>query len=109
MWDPSSSLGSACGVVEEPQESSPDCVDHVESPATVKTKLLEARLLSGLVVLKAKMKKRGRLSSKGYQAPGSAYGDVNKPRVGSPTAVKPELWESQLLSGLAIMEERLGK
>ena len=48
---------------------------------------------------------------------GSACGVVKKQksgpnhvhRVQSPTAVKPELWESQLLSGLAIMEERLGK
>ena len=31
------------------------------------------------------------------------------PQIKSSTAVKPELWESQLLSGLAIMEERLGK
>lgn len=30
-------------------------------------------------------------------------------RVESPTAVKLELWEAQLLSGLAIMQERLGK
>ena len=51
-------------------------------------------------------------------SPGSAYGVVEKPqksgpnrvhRVENPTAVKPELWESQLLSGLAIMQERLGK
>ena len=48
----------------------------------------------------------------------AAYGVVEKPqksdpnhvhREESPTAVKPKLWETQLLSGLAIMQERLGK
>lgn len=46
--------------------------------------------------------------------PDSAYGVVEKqqktaPNSVSPTAVKPELWKKQLLSGLAIMEKRLGK
>lgn len=51
-------------------------------------------------------------------SPGSAYDVVVKPQksvpnrvrqVENPTAVKPELWEPQLLSGLAIMHERLRK
>ena len=51
-------------------------------------------------------------------SPGSAYDIVEKPqkpgpngvhRVESATAVKSELWESQLLSGVAIMQERLRK
>lgn len=56
--------------------------------------------------------------SNASSSPGSAYDVVENSqksspnrvhRVQSPTAVKPELWESQLLSGLAIMQERLGK
>ena len=51
-------------------------------------------------------------------SPGSAYGVLEKPqrsgpnrvpRMKNPTAVKPELWETQLRSGLAVMEKRLGK
>ncbi|KAF8797564.1 hypothetical protein BYT27DRAFT_7152515 [Phlegmacium glaucopus] len=51
-------------------------------------------------------------------SPDSTYGVVEKSqesdpkrvrRIKSPTAVKPELWEVQLRSGLAIMQERLGK
>ena len=52
-------------------------------------------------------------------SPGSAYNVVEKPqksgpnrvlrRIENPTAVKPELWEKQLLSGLAIMHKRLEK
>lgn len=48
-------------------------------------------------------------------SPDSAYGIAEKPqksgpkRVCSPTAVNPGLWETQLRSGLAIMQERLGK
>jgi hypothetical protein len=47
-------------------------------------------------------------------SPDSAYGVVEKPpkpapNCVSPTVVKPELWKKQLLSGLAIMEKRLGK
>jgi hypothetical protein len=47
-------------------------------------------------------------------SPGSTYGVVEKlqksapnrvHRVESPTAVKPNLWETRLLSGLAIMQE----
>jgi len=51
-------------------------------------------------------------------SPGPTHGVVEEPqgsgpkrvrRITSPTAVKPELWETQLRSGLAIMQERLGK
>ena len=62
---------------------------------------------------------RVEMSDPGSSSPGSAYGVVEKPqksspnrdirRVENPTAVKPELWETQLLSGLAIMQKRLGK
>lgn len=122
----------ASGVVKKPQKSGPDDVHQVESPTAANPDLLEARLLSGLAIIKKRLGKRICLSSRRCAAfqrsifvsfstpsfhsvsPGSAYG-VKEPgpnhehRVESPTAVKPELWESQLLSGLAIMQERLGK
>jgi hypothetical protein len=94
---------SASGVVEKPQKSGPDDVQRVESFMAANPDLLEARLLSGLAVIKERLGKQD-LSSRRY------LGDPNRVhRVESPTAVNPELWESQLLSGLATMQEGLGK
>ena len=51
-------------------------------------------------------------------SPDSTYNVVEEPhksdpkrvrQIKSPTAVKPELWETQLRSGLTIMQQRLGK
>ena len=171
--DPNSSLGSTHGVVEKPQESGPYRVHQVERPTAVKLDILEARLLSGLAIIREKLGKRVCVSSERYtlqrsmfvfsfflipvfhsvskyqqtdlsrtnkdtrekpskpaaepsthepqveisdprSSPGSAYGVVKEPqksgpnrvcRVESPTVVKSELWKSQLLSGLAIMQE----
>jgi hypothetical protein len=93
------------------QKSGPDRVE-----TTTAVELYEARLLSGLAMIKERLGNRFHPSSRRY--PAAACGVVKKQqksgpnhvhRVESSTAVKPELWESQLLSGLAIMHERLGK
>ena len=59
----------ASGVVEKPQNSKPDDVHRVESPMTADhDDLLDARLLSGLAIIKERLGKRICLSSRRYSA-----------------------------------------
>jgi len=81
-------------------------------PTAVKPDILEARLLSGLVIIRERLRKRYTLQcSDPSSSPGSAYAVVKKPQKSGPNGVRrvesptAELWKSQLLSGLAIMQE----